>query len=288
VEETAVALEETTTADSAEVENDGAHDDSPKEPVFPDEPAVAVAAEVSAGDLAPVEEAASSDEDASGSEPIEASSEPEVSPEALISAEEAVSSDGDASDSEPLPTSSEAESSPSDSPQEIDTGREVAVEPQPEAPPPATVDETVTVWRFARPPAPTHHPRPPRPPRRRFPAPGEPRVQTQGTVEAPAALPLNVEIPLQDSGLKEPRAAQAQKPFHGGKRKTWDTTKTKTWDTPKPQRGPDKREPLEAREATGGRSGGDRKPAIDPMSPFAKLMELRSILESEGKGKKRN
>ena len=250
-DETTVALEETGAAHDADMGTaDGAHEDNPNGPALPADPAPAPAAEVSAADPAPGDEVAAPDVDDSHSERIA--------------------------------TSSESESAASDSLQEIQTAVEVAVEPHLDVAPPTTEDETVTVWRFARPPAPSHHPRPPRPPRRKFSAPGEPRAQSNEAVGAPAAPVLNAGAPPQESPPKERRAAQ----FHGGKRKTWDTTKTKTWDSMKPQRGPDDKR--EAREAAGGRSGGERKLVIDPMSPFAKLMELRSILESEGKGKKRN
>jgi len=49
------------------------------------------------------------------------------------------------------------------------------------------------------------------------------------------------------------------------------------------RRTPDEKETKDGRPAASGRPTGEKKPAIDPMSPFAKLMELRSILESEGK-----
>jgi ATP-dependent RNA helicase SUPV3L1/SUV3 len=282
----AAAREEATAAPAADVESaDGAHEDNP------DEPALSAEADVSPSDPAPSDMAEVLDAEASGSEAIGPSGEAE----GAHSASEDVSTsdpapddavaflDGVASDPEALRG---AERAPSDPRQEIETGVEVPVEPHPEVAPPATGDETVTVWRFARPPAPIRHPRPSRPPRRRFPAPGEPRVQPQGAAEAPAAPALNAELPPQGSPPNERRAATPEKPFHGGKRKNWDTTKTQTWDTTKTQRGPDDKR--DGREAAGGRPGGERKPVVDPMSPFAKLMELRSILESEGKGKKRN
>ncbi len=268
---------------------DGAHEGNP------DDRASTPAAAISPSDPAPGE-AASLDADATVSELSEASSEAEAAP---------------SDPPQEAETSGEAEGTPSDLPQQIETTAEVPAEPQPEVAPPTTEDETVTVWRFARAPAPSPHPRPPRPPRRRFPAPGEPRVQPQGAVEASAAPTVTVESPPQDAPA---RHARPERPRHGGKRKTWDTTRTsdtpktsdapktwdmtkasdtrktwdatKTWDPSKTQRGPDDKR--EGREATGGRSGGDRKPVVDPTSPFAKLMELRSILESEGKGKKRN
>ncbi len=61
--------------------------------------------------------------------------------------------DADASVSEPSELLSEAEVAPSDLAQEVETAVEVPAEPRPEVASPTTGDETVTVWRFARPPA---------------------------------------------------------------------------------------------------------------------------------------
>jgi ATP-dependent RNA helicase SUPV3L1/SUV3 len=174
----------------------------------------------------------------------------------------------DASVAEPAEISSDADVAPSDPPTGIETAEQVAVEIQPEAPPVLTDDEIVTIWRFARPPA-SSHPRPARQPQRRFAAPAGPRTQPQqAATDAPDGHAAS-----ESRAPRERRAPPSERPVHEGKRKTWDTKKT--------QRRPDDKR--DARALSGDRPTVEKKPAIDPMSPFAKLMELRSILESESK-----
>ncbi len=173
---------------------------------------------------------------------------------------------------EPVGISSDSDASPPGPPTEIETAAQIDVEMQPEPNSVTTDNETVTIWRFARPPAPSH-PRPARQPRRRFPAPAEQRVQSQAGAEAPDGLAPGVESRANGPAPQERRPPPSERPFHEGKRKTWSATK--------PQRRPDDKR--EARAASGDRPDGEKKPAVDPMSPFAKLLELRSILESESK-----
>ena len=137
-------------------------------------------------------------------------------------------------------------------------------------------NETVTVWRFARTPGP-RHPKPHhRQARRKFPA-----VHPQGAPAQPVEGPQDGEaagatIRAESAARQAGRPATVGKPAHDARQKPWGAPKA-------PSR-PDERR--DGRPSAGTRSGAERKPAIDPMSPFAKLMELRSILESESK--KRN
>jgi ATP-dependent RNA helicase SUPV3L1/SUV3 len=140
------------------------------------------------------------------------------------------------------------------------------------APSPAEEDETLTVWRFARAPAP-HHPRPARQARRKFPVPRDQRVQPHDAPKVQAGLAPAARQPADPPVAKEGRDPASEKTPHRAIRR-------KDWDAKKRHMPEDKQD---GRSPSGGRSGGDRKLAIDPMSPFAKLMELRSILESESK-----
>jgi ATP-dependent RNA helicase SUPV3L1/SUV3 len=148
---------------------------------------------------------------------------------------------------------------------EVRTTTVTAADPSKEASE-TTVDDEVVVWRFAR-LAPSRS-RPPRPARRKFHPQAAQRVP-------PAAVDASSGAAAPDS---EPRADHpvvkggGDRSAHRGRRH-WEATKT--------QRPPE--EKREGRVAPAGRPGGERKPAVDPTSPFAKLMELRSILESESK-----
>jgi len=136
----------------------------------------------------------------------------------------------------------------------------------------AAEDETITVWRFARAPTP-HHPRPARQARRKFPVPREQRVQPHEAPKIPAGLAPAYQQPAEPLVAKDGRDSATEKSPHRAIRR-------KDWDAKRRHMPEDKQE---GRSPSVGRSGGDRKLAIDPMSPFAKLMELRSILESESK-----
>ena len=171
---------------------------------------------------------------------------------------------------------------PSEPQAEIGPAAESAGDAPPEAAPASAEQEAVTIWRFARTPGRSHQ-RPSRPPRRRNPPQAEPRAQSQGGADAPEGSRPALERRADRPSSKERPAAAFERPPHGGKPKTWDIKKA--WEAKKAQRPPeDKRQ---GSGAPSPRANAERKPpVIDPMSPFAKLMELRSILESESK--KRN
>ena len=157
---------------------------------------------------------------------------------------------------------------------------EAAGDGPPEASPAPADQETVTIWRFARAPG-RGHQRPSRPPRRRNAPRAEPHAQSQGGADIPETGGTALERRADRPSTKERPAFE--KPAHGDKPKTWDIKKA--WDAKKAQQ----RAPEDKRQGSGApgpRANAERKPVIDPMSPFAKLMELRAILESESK--KRN
>ncbi len=133
----------------------------------------------------------------------------------------------------------------------------------------AVESESITVWRFARPPNPRHAKPRYRQARRIEPrgAPLQPSAGRSGGEAADAAS--HAESVIQRTG----RPAAVGKPAREGRHKTWDSQKA-------PAK-PDERR--DGRPPAGSRSGGEKRPVVDPMSPFAKLMELRSILESESK-----
>ena len=238
---------------------------------------------------APSPEAETADGDPDGNPDIAPDATPETVPDAMPDVAALAAADAsppsdlgsdadeappavDSSVGEPVGISSDSDASPPGPPTEIETAAQIDVEMQPQPNSVTTDNETVTIWRFARPPAPSH-PRPARQPRRRFPAPSEQRVQSQAGAEAPDGLAPGVESRANGPAPQERRPPPSERPFHEGKRKTWSATK--------PQRRPDDKR--EARAASGDRPDGEKKPAVDPMSPFAKLLELRSILESESK-----
>jgi ATP-dependent RNA helicase SUPV3L1/SUV3 len=131
----------------------------------------------------------------------------------------------------------------------------------------ASVKDEVVVWRFARVAKPSR-PRPSRPPRRRF------AVHAPQRVSRPAAaeVPLNGVAPDPEPQAPAGVKGSGDKLIHKDRRAA---------DAGKRQCPPDPKR--EGRVTPGGRPNGERKPAVDPNSPFAKLMELRSILESESK-----
>ena len=160
-----------------------------------------------------------------------------------------------------------------DSPAEIQLAADVPID----APPQQTQDawsssaesETVTVWRFARIAKPRH----PKPYRRQA-----RRVDAQGVPPQPGAGPSNVEAPgaashAESATPRTGRPAAIEKPARESRHKSWGSPKA-------PPKSDDRRD---GRPPAGSRPAGEKRPAVDPMSPFAKLMELRSILESESK-----
>jgi ATP-dependent RNA helicase SUPV3L1/SUV3 len=183
----------------------------------------------------------------------------------------------DAPACEPTEPSSDAEARVVETPAEVDDAVEAAVDAPREGPPASVEDEVhddlVTVWRFAKAAIPSR-PRPPRPTRRRSPASvAEQLVQPRPVVAGPEGATPHSEQRAGGRVVKEVRSTPSEKPSHGGGRKSWNPRKN--------QRLPE--ETREDRMAPAGHSGGERKLAVDPASPFAKLMELRSILVSESK-----
>lgn len=141
--------------------------------------------------------------------------------------------------------------------------------PEPAEHKPAGVgeDEPITVWRFVRTVAPAR-PKFTRHPRRK---PGGPPAEASARV-AQTEAPANDSGP-DGSGRKGGPGGRFDKRRHEDRRKPWEGAKGR--------RGPDDRR--EDAPAASGRPPREKKPVVDPMSPFAKLMELRSILESESK-----
>ncbi len=144
----------------------------------------------------------------------------------------------------------------------------------PEAP--ATADAPIVVWRFAR-RQPTGRRRPPHQFRRPPSGQGRHAPQPAAAAQVPASGapggdgPAGPESPVQESPAAGPRGSKdGRKP--GGRS-----------GGPKPGHRPQDERKRWTPPAAGG---GERKPAVDPNSPFAKLLELRAILESESK--KRN
>ncbi|RBP02324.1 hypothetical protein DFR50_15324 [Roseiarcus fermentans] len=196
-------------------------------------------------------------------------------------AEDVPTTDPGHDDDIPPPADGPADDPPEPANLASEPAAEAATNAVAEPAPPATGDDTVTIWRFVRLPTPGHQRRP-RSFRRKSPAPGERpagerRFQPQppdSTAPPPEAAPA-ADRSAEAANPREKRPARFEKPFHG-KRRPWEAEKTQ-----RPAQ--DKRE---GRSGPEGRPGGDRKAAIDPMSPFAKLMELRSILEAESKKRK--
>ena len=183
--------------------------------------------------------------------------------------------------SEPIPTASEPDISPRALRQEIDDGTlRPPVVPQPELAPATTEDETVTVWRFARPPA-SHHPRPARPPpRRRFPAPGAPRAQPQGVVEAAALVSRSLRIWRRQNGVRRRPKSRSRAASAG--------PGTQRSRKPGIQPGPSAARTKSAKPGKRREGVPVGNPSSIPCRLSRSCMELRSILESEGKGKKRS
>ena len=138
-------------------------------------------------------------------------------------------------------------------------------------------NETVTVWRFAR----TPNPRQPKPhhrqARRRVSTADPQRAPLQPGAGASSGEAAGAAIHAESAAPRTGRPATVGKPAREGGQKTWGSPKTPL----KPDERRDERR--DGRPSAGGRPGGERRPVVDPMSPFAKLMELRSILESESK-----
>ncbi len=142
------------------------------------------------------------------------------------------------------------------------------------AAPPAAETEMVTLWRFVRAPHP-HHARGARPPRRGHaqPAPGP---QDAGARPAEGDGERRKERHPRDKRRAPENAAPPAAP------KTWDIKKA--WDAKQAQRANERsREERPPRPVAEKRPPVERRPTVDPTSPFAKLMELRSKLESESK-----
>jgi hypothetical protein len=158
-----------------------------------------------------------------------------------------------------------------DPPIEIQSAPDLPIEAPQEAP---AENETITIWRFARTPGP-RRPKPHREARRKFSAPETQSAQLRPVEGPQGGAAAGAAIPAEAAAPQTGRSA-AGKPAHVARQKTWRSPKS----PPKPD------ERRDGRPAAGPHSGGERKPFVDPMSPFAKLMELRSILESESK--KRN
>ncbi len=226
--------------------------------------------------------------EAKSEDDIEAAASP-LSPETLSAAESEVDlspSDPSSLDISDAPTETDANApEPSDStidPPGAPSGEPTTVQVSPESAVEAASDpslvpvenETITIWRFVRTPAPSR-PRTARQPRRKPSTPGDSRIQSDGASETASGMTSGVERPGDSHARKDGRGADFEKAPRGGKRKTWSGSKMR--------RTPDEKETKDGRPAASGRPTGEKKPAIDPMSPFAKLMELRSILESEGK-----
>ena len=182
-------------------------------------------------------------------------------------------------------------------PTEAESAADAVVDAQPA--PPAADEEMVTIWRFVRLRV-AHPPRRPKPVRRTHGG-AERHAQPQAIPASPGeAAPDSVQPPDAQAPRDRP-AGRFERPSHE-KRKHWDGDKGKRppQDNREGRRGPDGRpggghsggdrpgggrpgDRPEGGHPGGGHPGGDRKPVVDPMSPFAKLMELRSILEAESK-----
>ncbi len=182
----------------------------------------------------------------------------------------------EASAPEPSGVTDPAEA-PSDPCSEIRPSADFSMEAPPqeaqEAKASSAENETVTVWRFAR----TPNPRQPKPhhrqARRRVSTADPQRAPLQPGAGASSGEAAAAAIHAESAAPKTGRPATVGKPAREGGQKTWGSPKT-------PLK-PDERR--DGRSSAGGRPGGERRPVVDPMSPFAKLMELRSILESESK-----
>ncbi len=173
--------------------------------------------------------------------------------------------------SKPTGQTDPAEAASLDPPIEIQSAPDLPIEAPQEAP---AENETITIWRFARTPGP-RRPKPHREARRKFSAPETQSAQLRPVEGPQGGAAAGAAIPAEAAAPQTGRSA-AGKPAHVARQKTWRSPKS----PPKPD------ERRDGRPAAGPHSGGERKPFVDPMSPFAKLMELRSILESESK--KRN
>ncbi len=273
---------------------------APVEATAPD--AVATAAEAAAeeaGSLAEASEAATEEADVSAEAP-EAAAEDAAAPaddhasepvaraletEAGPSEDAAVPRVGGEEAAAPIADADEAALPPDDVQLEADAGGTVAeaeaetkavasAEGEPAQDLIPSAEEPVTVWRFVRPPV-AHHRRP-RPARRPHEAKVPRAAEREGAKEAAEVSAGGPEAAKADDARGQERPVA--KPFSGRK------PGKKAWDADKPKRA--REDWNKGRPAPSHGTGGDRRPALDPTSPFAKLMELRAILESESK--KRN
>ncbi|HXZ14904.1 MAG TPA: hypothetical protein VEH77_02840 [Roseiarcus sp.] len=250
---------------------------TPAAPPAESTPPDAAAAEgEGSGDTASSEEAP-----AAGSPVAEASAEETQAEEAQADAPQAEDGAQPAEVASPSVDAdrTDPEAPPPDPPTETEPAQTLHAEapaeppPQASAAPPQSVEEPITVWRFVRASV-SNRQRLSRASRRPHARP-RPTAQPHGASETGAGGADAVDRTHEGAGRGERQAPARSKSFAGPKRvkRTWDFTKTR-----RPSEPTDKN-----RVASDGGSSGDRKPAVDPMSPFAKLMELRAILESESK-----